>query len=199
MEAEETEMSNAPDDPGHRPPPPRQGDPQPYQGDPQPYSPAYQGDPQAYPGGQPPYGGYAPPPPNQPPPPPAGPWQGPPPGYGPPQPGPQSSPPYTPRPTGKGFFGALLDANFDHMVTVKLAKFIYLVFLTLISLFALVILWYGYSILKWNTILGIMVIFAAPLTWIFYVLIVRVSMEFVINQFKITEHLKAIRERGDLR
>jgi Domain of unknown function (DUF4282) len=186
VEAEETEMSNAPDDPGHRPPPPRQGDPQPYQGDPQPH-----------PGGQPPHG-YAPPPPNQPPPP-AGPWQGSPPGYGPPPRGPYGSPGYSPHPAGKGFLGALFDANFDHMITVKLARVIYSIFLVLISLFALVILWYGYSILKWNVLLGMMVIFAAPLTWIFYVLVVRVSMEFMINQFKITEHLKAIREQGEAR
>ncbi|MCO6006611.1 DUF4282 domain-containing protein [Actinoallomurus purpureus] len=193
-------MSNAPDDPGHRPPPPRQGDPQPYQGDPQPYrddSQPYQGDPGPYQGGQPPYSGY-PPPPNQPPPP-ASPWQGPPPGYGPPPHAPQGSPGYPPRPAGKGFFGAIFDMNFDHMITVKLARVIYVVFLLLISFFSLIILWYGYSIFQWNALLGLMVSFAAPLTWIFYVLVLRVSMEFVINQFKITEHLKAIRERGDLR
>lgn len=183
-------MSNAPDDPGHRPPPPRQGDPQPYQGDPQPH----QGPPQPPPDGQPPYGAYAPPP-NQPPPP-AGPWQGPPPGYSPPPQGPQG---YPPRPSGKGFFGSIFDMNFDHMITVKLARVIYVIFVLLISLFALVILWYGYSILQWNALLGIMVSFAAPLTWLFNVLVLRVSMEFVINQFKITEHLKAIREQGNPR
>ncbi|MFL6051700.1 MAG: DUF4282 domain-containing protein [Actinoallomurus sp.] len=181
-------MSNAPDDPGHRPPPPRQGDPQPYQGDPQPH-----------PSGQPPYG-YAPPPPNQPPPP-GGPWQSPPPGYGPPPQDPHGSPGYSPRPAGKGFMGALFDANFDHMITTRLIKVVYILAILLISLTSLFILLVGLWALQfgWGRYFGIFLVPAAPLLWMFELVGVRITLEFVINQFKITEHLKGIREQGEAR
>jgi hypothetical protein len=178
-------MSNAPDDPGHRPPPPRQGDPQPYQGDPQPH-----------PGGQPPHG-YAPPP-NQPPPP-AGPWQGPPPGYGPPPQGPYGSPGYSPRPAGKGFLGALFDANFDHMVTTRLIKAAYALAIVVYSLISLLLLLLAWSFFVWNKPLGFITLIAAPIFWIAGLLSTRIVLEFVINQFKISEHLKAIREQGEAR
>ncbi|GAB3986420.1 hypothetical protein GCM10029978_101900 [Actinoallomurus acanthiterrae] len=188
-------MPNTPDDPGHRPPPPRQGDPQPYQGDPQPY----QGPPQP-PGGQPPYGAYAPPP-NQPPPP-AGPWQGPPPGFDPAashaQPG---APAPQPRSTGTGFMGALLDFNFDHMVTPRLIKVIYIAAFLLVSLTSLFLLLVGLWALQfnWGKYFGIFLVPAAPLLWLFEIVGVRITLEFAINQFKITEHLKALREREELR
>jgi Domain of unknown function (DUF4282) len=168
-------MSNPHDDPGRRPPPPRQGDP-----------PSYQGGPPPHQGDRPPYQG---PPPQQPGPP----WQGPP-GYGPPP----QHPAYGPG-KGKGFFGALFDINFDHMITVRLARAIYTMILVMISLFALVVLWYGLSFFAWNATLAVMTIIAAPLIWLFDLVLVRVFMEFVINQFKITEHLKALREREGLR
>lgn len=186
-------MSNAADDPGHRPPPPRQGDPHPYQGDPQPHL----GGPQLHPGG-PPYGGYAPPPPNQPPPP-AAPWQGPPPGYGPPPHGPQGAPAYPPRTSGKGFFGALFDANFDHMVTTRLIKVAYALAIVVYSLVALLLLLLAWSFFYWNKPLGYITLIAAPIFWISGLLTTRIFLEFVINQFKISEHLKAIREQGEAR
>ncbi|GAA4520595.1 hypothetical protein GCM10023191_097720 [Actinoallomurus oryzae] len=173
-------MSNPHDDPGHRPPPPRQGEPQPsYPGGPPP--PPYQTDPHAYPG---------------PPPQPGGPWQAPPPGHGAPPP----PPGYAPRGRGnKGFFGTLFDVNFDHMLTVRLARTIYTLMTVLITMFALVVLWYGLSFFTWNPTLAVMTIVAAPLIWLFDLVVIRVFMEFVINQFKITEHLKAMREREGLR
>jgi Domain of unknown function (DUF4282) len=177
VEPEEIEMSNPHDDPGRRPPPPRQGDhPSPYQGGP---PPPYQGDRPSHQG----------PPPHQPGPP----WQGPP-GHG----SPSQHPGYAPR-KGKGFFGALFDTNFDHMITVRLARTIYTIMTIMITLFALVVLWYGVSFFAWNATLAFMTIIAAPLIWLFDLVLVRVFMEFVINQFKITEHLKAMREREGLR
>ncbi|MCO5992647.1 DUF4282 domain-containing protein [Actinoallomurus rhizosphaericola] len=194
-------MSNAPDDPGHRPPPPRQGDAQPYQGDAQPYQGdpyPYQGDPQPHLGGPPYGGGYAPPSPNQPPPPTA-PWQGPPPGYGPPPHGPLGPPTYAPRPTGKGFFGALFDANFDYMVTTRLIKVTYALAIVVYSLVALLLLLLAWSFFYWNKPLGFITLIAAPIFWISGLLTTRIVLEFVINQFKISEHLKAIREQGETR
>lgn len=173
-------MSNPHDDPGHRPPPPRQGEPQPsYPGGPPP--PPYQTDPHAYPG---------------PPPQPGGPWQAPPPGHGaPPQP-----PGYGPRSReGKGLFGALFDLNFDHMVTANLIKMSYVLAIVIYSLIALVMLLFAWSFSVWNKPLALATLVATPIVWIGGLLATRMVLEFVINQFKITEHLKAMREREGLR
>ena len=176
-------MSNPHDDPGHRPPPPRQGDPPPsYPGGP---PPQYQTDPHAYPG-----------PPQQP----GGPWQGPPPGHGmPPQPPP--GPQGYPTAKGKGLFGALFDLNFDNMVSTKLIKAFYVLAILLISLTSLFVLLVGLWALQfdWGRYFGVFLVPAAPLMWLFELVVTRMALEFVINQFKITEHLKAMRDREGLR
>jgi hypothetical protein len=174
-------MSNPHDDPGRRPPPPRQGEPpSSYQGGP----PPYQGDPPSYQG--------PPPPPHL-----GGPWQGPPPGHGmPPQP--PSPPAYAPR-GDKGIFGALFDLNFDHMVTTRLIKISYAMAMVVYSLIALVMLLFAWSFSAWNKPLALATLVATPIFWIAGLLSTRLILEFVINQFKITEHLKAMREREGLR
>jgi Domain of unknown function (DUF4282) len=195
-------MSNAPDDPERHPPLPRQGaprphrdDPQPYQGDPDPYQgapPAYHGDP-LHPGGQPPYGGYAPPPAQ----PPAGPWQGPPPGYGPP-PNPYSAAPgRPPRPAGKGFLAALFDMSFDHMVTIKVIRAVYALSIAAYTGIALLMLYEAWGFSVWNRFLEWITILATPVVWLTGILTTRLALEFMINQFKISEHLKAIRDQKE--
>jgi hypothetical protein len=189
VEAEESQMSNPHDDPGHRPPSPRQGEPPSYQGAPPPYQgdpPPYQGDPSRYPGnpahqGSPPYQG-----------PHTGPqWQG----------QPQYQPATYGLRKGKGFFAALFDLNFDETVSTRLIKAFYLLAVLLISLISLFMLLVGLWALQfnWGRYFGVFLVPAAPLTWLFQLVITRIFMEFVINQFKITEHLKAIREREGLR
>ena len=173
-------MSNPHDDSGRRPPPPRQGEP---------YS--------SYPGGPPPpYQGnpYQSAPPQQQP---GDAWQGPPPGYEAAQ-QPPAPPAYVPR-GDKGFFGALFDVNFDHMVTTSLLKATYVLALVVYSLISLVMLLFAWSFSVWNKPLALATLLATPLVWIAGLLATRLTLEFVINQFKITEHLKAIREREGLR
>lgn len=173
-------MSNPHDDPGHRPPPPREGEPTgSYQGA-QPY---YQGEPY-------PHQGPQPAPPEQP----TGSWQGgAPSGYGFPQrPAPAVS---GARPRTKGFFGALFDLNFDHMVTTRLLKMSYLLAIVVYSLIALVMLLFVWSFSVWNKPLAFATLAATPIVWLAGLLFTRMTLEFAINQFKITEHLKAMREQ----
>jgi hypothetical protein len=171
VEAEESEMSNPHEDPGHRPPSPRQGEPPPYPGGPPP--PAYHGAPQ-----------YQGPPPQ-----PGPPWQGqpPPPGYA--------------SPRRKGFMGALLDANFDHMITTRLIKLVFILAIVLVSSDSLVVVSIGIWVAKLRNgwLLGLLIILFTPVFWLLQLVIARIFMEFMVNQFKITEHLKAIREREGLR
>jgi hypothetical protein len=166
VEAEETEMSNPPDDPGHRPPQPRPGEPQPYQGGPHP-------------------------PPQHPPP--GQPWPGPS-GYG-PRPQPLEAG-YQRR---KGLLGHLFDFTFDHMVTPQLIKGAYRFAVLFTSMVAVVWLIVGFWLFQYGWLLTVFVVLFTPPLWVTSLLAIRMFLEFLINQFKITEHLKAMRERDGLR
>jgi hypothetical protein len=179
VEAEESQMSNPHDDPGRRPPPPRQGEPpSSYPGGPPPYQsepPPYQGEPHPY-QHQPGVG-----------------WHG----HAGPAPQQQMAPPGYPANKGKGLLGALFDINFDEMVSTRLIKAFYVLAILLISLTSLFILLVGLWALQfgWGRYFGVFLVPAAPLLWLFELVVVRMILEFMINQFKITEHLKAMRER----
>ncbi|XRQ11794.1 DUF4282 domain-containing protein [Actinomadura welshii] len=174
-------MTN-PSDPGHPHRPPAPG---------QPGGPGGQGDP------------YGPPPqPQQP-----GAVPGPRPPGPPPGP-PQDQPPWTPPPRdpkGKGVVGALFDMNFDHMVTPKVVKIIYALALIPITLVALTMAWFGLAYLDQEypggegegfvAMVGLILLLSAPFVWILQVLMTRIFLEFVINQFKIGEYLRAIKDK----
>lgn len=190
-------MSNAADDPGHRPQPPGPGEPRPYPGGPYQGDPYYQGDPQAYPAPQYPAGpsyqggGYATPPPY--PAPPADPaqYQG---GYG-------TAPALAGQPAGRdrSFVGALFDLNFDHMVTPRLIKGSYFFAVVLSTLVAIVWLIVGVWLFHYGYLLTVFIVLFTPPAWLASLITTRIALEFVINQFKITEHLKAIREQREPR
>ncbi|MDL4819635.1 DUF4282 domain-containing protein [Actinomadura opuntiae] len=154
-----------PSDPGHSPRPPASG---------------------------PPGGPYGPPPQQQQP----GPVPGPRPGYGTgpyEQPQPWQPPPHDPQ--QKNLLGALFDTNFDHMVTTQMIKIVYRLALVLITLFALLVAWYGVAFLEWNTTLGLLTLIATPFLWVSQLLTTRMVLEFLINQFKISEYLRAIKDK----
>ncbi|MBD2898606.1 hypothetical protein amrb99_75780 [Actinomadura sp. RB99] len=157
-----------PSDPGQSPRPP--GPPSGPGGGP--YGPPPQQQPGPVPGPRPP-GTYG-----------TGPYQQPQ-GWQPPSRGPQE----------KGLISALFDTNFDHMVTTRMIKMVYRLALVLITLLALLVAWYGVAFLEWNTTLGLLTLIATPFLWIFQLLTTRMVLEFLINQFKISEYLRAIKDK----
>ncbi|HEY8482400.1 MAG TPA: DUF4282 domain-containing protein [Spirillospora sp.] len=99
-------------------------------------------------------------------------------------------------PGGRSLLGALFDLNFDHMVTPRLAKIIYGLALVPSTLLSLLMLGYGAQWLAQGArFFGFLLIFSAPFTWLFQILGMRVCMEFVINQFKISEYLRVIKDK----
>ncbi len=151
--------------------------------------------------------GYGPPPegygrpnaPGGPPPHLSGPGQPfvPPPGRG----GPREQPPYPETfravPSDKGFFGALLDFNFDYLVTPKLIKLFYILALLMISSDSLGVVLFGIQIagLRNGWFLGMVFIVAAPFLWAFQVLLTRIFMESIIVRFKSFEQLRIIKDK----
>lgn len=178
-------MSNPHDDPGHRPPPPRQGEPtSSYQGAPPPQyqgapPPQYQGDPHTYQI-----------PPQQP----AGAWQGPPPGYGPSPSGPDAG--YV---RGKSLLGSIFDFTFDRMVTPQMIRGAYFFAVLFTSIVAVVWLIIGFYLYHYGYLLTVFIVLFTPPLWLGSLIAIRMFLEFLINQFKITEHLKAMREREEQR
>lgn len=153
---------------------------------------------------QPPHGGAPGPsvPPGQP---------GPPPGWQPTQEGgPAAAYPGGTTPQGggtnvgaeaKGFLSALFDLSFKHSITVRLIRVVYLLTMLLTGGVSLVLLAYGIWLMTYpnGALLGLIMILAVPLIWVFQVAVVRIFLEFVVNQFRITEELQEIRRKDAIR
>ncbi|WP_230421147.1 DUF4282 domain-containing protein [Actinomadura soli] len=91
--------------------------------------------------------------------------------------------------------GALFDMNFDHMVTAKLVKIVYALSLVPITLMALLMAGYGLDWIDQGSSFGYLLLLSSPFVWLFQVLTIRTILEFVINQFKISEYLRAIKDK----
>ncbi|MEV4008684.1 DUF4282 domain-containing protein [Actinomadura sp. NPDC049753] len=151
------------------------------------------------PGG--PGGPYGPPPGG-----PGGPFPGPAPRPvpGPRPPGPASGFPEPPQgwapppgePGGRNVLGGLFDLNFDTMITARVVKVLYVLALIAISLFSLLMAVYGLAALDDSAAVGLTLLLGSPFVWLFQVFATRIVLEFVVNQFKISEYLRAIKDKG---
>ena len=100
-------------------------------------------------------------------------------------------------PADKGFVGALLDFNFDYLVTPKLIKVFYVLALLMISVFALVIVLIGVEVagLRNGEFLGMLIIASSPFVWVSQALLTRIFMESIIVRFKSFEQLRIIKDK----
>lgn len=94
----------------------------------------------------------------------------------------------------KGFFGTLLDLSFDHMITIRLIRMVYLACLGFAGLTGFVMLLLAWSFSVWNGTLAVATLIAIPIVCFFQIVSSRMVLEFLINQFKITEELRKIRD-----
>jgi hypothetical protein len=85
----------------------------------------------------------------------------------------------------KGFFGSLFDMSFSSLVTTKVIKFVYVITLIFLTLFALALV---FAAFRSSTGLGVATLFIlAPLVWFFYLVYVRLFLEFIIAVFRVME------------
>lgn len=97
----------------------------------------------------------------------------------------------------KGFLASLFDLGFTSFVTPKVIKVLYLLIMIGTIFTALV---YSVIAFKVNAALGIGMLFiAAPLFTLIVMAIWRISLEFFMVIFRISDDIRALRERGDLR
>ena len=95
----------------------------------------------------------------------------------------------------KGFFGALFDFSFTSFVTTKIIKVLYVLILVLAALTALV-----YTIIAFKVSAGfgiLTLVIGDPLFIIIVMAFWRLVLEAFIVVFRISEDIRALRERGD--
>lgn len=95
---------------------------------------------------------------------------------------------------GRGLLGNLFDFSFDHMVTPQMIRGAYSFALLFTSMSALFWLIVGFWLFQYGWLLTVFIVLFTPPMWLLSMIAIRMFLEFVINQFKITEHLKVLRE-----
>jgi hypothetical protein len=101
------------------------------------------------------------------------------------------------RPDSKGFLGSLFDLGFTSFVTPKVIKVLYLLIMIGTIFTALI---YSVVALKVNVALGLATLFiAAPLFTLIVMAIWRISLEFFMVIFRISDDIRVLRDRGEIR
>jgi hypothetical protein len=94
----------------------------------------------------------------------------------------------------KDFFAALLDVSFDSLITTKIVKLVYVLFMVLVGLTVLV---FVIAAFETSSAVGVIVLLiGAPLVSLIYLVFVRVFLEAVIALFRIMENTQELVVRG---
>ena len=99
--------------------------------------------------------------------------------------------------TEPGLLTAVLDRSFTAMITIKVVRLLYTLALAGITGINLVLFWAGWGLSGagpfWSGLGWLIVISAAPL-WLAEVVVVRLAVEYLIVQHKISADLAVIRQ-----
>jgi Domain of unknown function (DUF4282) len=88
----------------------------------------------------------------------------------------------------KGFFESLFDISFTSFITTKIIKFLYVLALIVVGLFALI---FVVAAFRASTAAGVFtLLILAPLLSLIYIVYARVTLELIIQIFRITELLR---------
>lgn len=99
------------------------------------------------------------------------------------QPTPPAQPPAQSQRPG-GFFEALMDISFDHLITPTMIRFLYVVAMILIGLGALAVIIAGFAESAGT---GIVALILAPIFALIYLIVTRLWLELIIVIFKIRD------------
>ena len=101
----------------------------------------------------------------------------------------------------KGFMGSLFDLNFNHLVTPRLIKLLYVLLLLAITLWNLGQLMFGFYVATWDDMQGFgpIIIIATPVMWLIEIILWRIILEAVIVRFKGVEYLRIMKDKDGMR
>lgn len=92
---------------------------------------------------------------------------------------------------GAGFFQALFDFNFNHFVTPKIVKIVYIVGTVLIALFTLFLFLTSFRHFSGefgaSPVLGLVQLLGAPILGLFYLAFLRMSLELYYAVIRLSE------------
>jgi hypothetical protein len=83
-----------------------------------------------------------------------------------------------------GFFESLLDTRFDHLITPKLIRFLYVVSLVVLAIGAIVVIVTAFGDEVGS---GVVALILAPLGALVYLIVIRLWLELLVVAFKIRE------------
>lgn len=104
----------------------------------------------------------------------------------------QANPPPPPPPQERspgGFFEALMDTRFDHLITPTLIRFLYVVAMIFLALGALIAIVAGFAE---SAGAGVVLLILAPIGALIYLIITRLWLELIVVAFKIREAAEEI-------
>jgi hypothetical protein len=93
-----------------------------------------------------------------------------------------------------GFFNSLLDTRFDHLITPRMIRFVYIVLMVLLAVGLLISVIAGFS---QDVGTGLLTLVLGPIFSLLYLIFIRIFMELIIVTFKIREAAEAIAENTD--
>jgi hypothetical protein len=97
----------------------------------------------------------------------------------------------------KGFVSSLFDFGFTSFVTPKVVKVVYALVMIILGLSTLGFLIFAFRV---NAAFGIIaLVILCPLYFFVYLGLWRIALELIIIIFRISDDLRAIRDRGDFR
>jgi hypothetical protein len=112
-------------------------------------------------------------------------------------PGWAGAPPPPPQTDARGFVASLFDFSFTSFVTPKVVKVLYALIMVGVALGALIFIAIAF---RANSFFGLVALFIlAPLYFLVVMAIYRIGLEFFMVMFRISEDIRAIRQRNDLR
>jgi hypothetical protein len=99
----------------------------------------------------------------------------------------QGTPPAPPQPPDQppgGFFEALMDTQFDRLITPSLIRFLYVIAMVILALGTLAVIIAGFAE---NAGKGVLFLILAPLGALIYLIVTRLWLELIVVAFKIRE------------
>jgi hypothetical protein len=84
----------------------------------------------------------------------------------------------------RGFFGSLLDTNFNSLITPKLITFLYVVSIIILALGTLAFVISGFAHSAGS---GVLLLILAPIGALIYLIVIRLWLELIVVTFKIRD------------
>jgi len=89
----------------------------------------------------------------------------------------------------KGFFESLLDFSFQHWITPRYSKFLYALHLLAGLIVAIWCVFNGFQV---STPQGLLTLLLAVVAYFFWILYVRITLEFLVAAFRTTENIARV-------